>query len=309
MPTTKRDFRSLSEDTQAELRRLAFTHLDKGKTRAYIATIIEVNIQTIADWVRKRSELEQRNYTGKKRGRIFGEGRTLTEKEETAIKTMILEKTPVDIGLGSALWTRRKVQELLKKETGHFFILNTVGKHLHRWGLTAQRPGKIAHEQDMKKIVAWIDEEYPKIESLAQEEDAIIKFSDETGISMNTYYGKTYAPIGKTPSIKLPAVRTHISMISSISNQGLSEFMLYKGGLDSTLFLMFLKKQIKDSKKKIFLIVDNLRVHKSKVVMEWVKKHEDKITLFFPTTVRSTIQPSRVIKQHLQARYAQKLLS
>lgn len=69
----------------------------------------------------------------------------------------------------------------------------------------------------MKKIVEWIDREFPKIEALAHKEGAIIKFSDETGISMNTYYGKTYAPIGKTPNIKLSAVRTHISMISSIS--------------------------------------------------------------------------------------------
>ena len=308
MPIKKRDFRSLREDTQAELRRLAFTHLDKGTTKASIAELLEVNIQTIYDWVRKRTLLEQKAYKGETRGRIFGDGRILTIKEETTIKELILNKAPVDLGLGSALWTRRKVQELLQQETKHFFILNTVGKQLRRWGLTAQRPGKIAHEQDMKKIVAWIDEEYPKIESLAKEQDAIIKFSDETGISMNTYYGKTYAPMGKTPTIKLPAVRTHISMISSISNQGLSEFMLYKGGLDSELFVSFLKKQIKDSKKKIFMIVDNLRVHKSKVVMEWVKNHDSNITLFFPTTVRPTIQSSRIIKQYLQTRHAQKLL-
>ena len=308
MPIKRRDFRSLTEDTQAELRRLAFINLDKGKTKVYVADLVEVNIQTISDWIRKRSFLEQRNYRGETRGRTLGDGRILTMEQETTIKELILNNSPIDLGLGSALWTRRKVQELLKQETKHFLILNTVGKQLRRWGLSAQRPGKIAHEQDMKKIVVWLNEEYPRIEALAKKEDAVIKFSDETGISMNTYYGKTYALVGKTPNIKLPAVRTHISMISSVSSQGLSEFMLYKGGLNSELFLTFLKKQVKDSEKKIFMIVDNLSVHKSKVVMEWVKKHDSSITLFFPTTLRSTIQSSRVIKQYLQTRHTQELL-
>lgn len=288
----KRDFRSLNQETQAELRRLALSRISKGFSKQSVADIVEVNIQTIGDWMRKRKRLEERNFMGELRGRKEGEQRILTEKEELEIKELIVKKTPEELHLGAALWTRRKIQELIKKETKHKFPLNTVGNHMYRWGLTAQRPGKRAYEQDDEKIHKWTEEEYPKIVKKANKEKAIIKFSDETGISLNTYYGKSYALKGKTPSIKLPAVRTHISMISSLSQGGLLEFMLYKKGLDSDKFIDFLEKQIKDATKKIYLIVDNLRVHKSKKVLLWEREHQNQIKLFFSTSIRSTIQSS-----------------
>ena len=300
MNTIKRDFRSLDEKTQAELRRLAFVHIDKGRDKEYIADLIEVNIQTIGDWLRKRIALEARDFKGELRGRKEGEKRILTEVQEKKIKDQILDKTPEELKLGSALWTRRKVGELIQKETKYTFPLNTVGNYLYRWGLTAQRPCKLAHEQDEKKILNWIDVEYIKIKEEAEKENAIIKFSDEAGISLNTYYGKTYALKGKTPQIKLPSRKNHISMISSISNGGSLEFMLYNGGLDSKQFIRFLEKQIKYSKQKTYLIVDNMVTHKSKEVKKWLEIHKDKIKLFFSATLRSAIQSSGTTKQYLQ---------
>lgn len=296
----KRDFRCLDQNTQAELRRLAISNFDKGKTTVFIADLLDVNVQTVRDWLRKRKALEERNFQGELRGRKEGEKRILTIAQETEIKKEILENTPEKLKLGSALWTRRKVQELMKLKTERLFPLNTVGNHLYRWGLTAQRPGKVANEQDAQKIKNWIEVEYPKIVELAKSENAIIKFEDETGISLNSYYGKSYALKGKTPEIKLPSKHNKISMISTISIGGTSEFMLYKGALNTELFVDFLERQIRDSKQKIFMIVDNLRVHNSKLTKRWLKRHEKKIQLFFFTSLLSTDQPSRIIKQYLQ---------
>jgi transposase len=298
--TNKRDFRSLDNNTQAELRRLALRQVKQGKTKQEVADFMEINIQTLWDWLRKEAELEEREFQGLLRGRKEGEQRRLEPKEETFIKQTILEKTPEDVGLGAALWTRRRVQELIKDETKELFPINTVGNQLRRWGLTAQRPAKIAYQQDINKIENWIKNEYPVITKRAELEGAIVKFSDETGISLNTYYGKSYGEKGKTPSIKLPSGRTHVSLISSMSVGGTGEFMLYKGGLNSELFIEFLKRQVKDATQKIFLIVDNLRVHKSKLVKAWVERNKSKIEIFFPTTLRSTIQPNRVIQQYLK---------
>jgi len=38
---------------------------------------------------------------------------------------------------------------------------------------------------------------------------------------------------------------------------------------------------IKNQDKKIFLILDNLRVHHAKKVKEWQQKHKDKIEFYF----------------------------
>jgi hypothetical protein len=38
-------------------------------------------------------------------------------------------------------------------------------------------------------------------------------------------------------------------------------FMLYEGALNVERFLAFLRRLVKDTGQKVFLIVDNLRVH------------------------------------------------
>jgi transposase len=296
----KRDFRTLNQETQKELRRLAFVHLEAGMLGKDICKLLQINPWTLSNWIANKEDLETRNFEGKLRGRKEGEQRRLEPEEEIYIKKTILEKTPEDMGLGAALWTRRRVQELIKEETKELFPINTVGNQLRRWNLTAQRPAKVAYQQDMNKIEHWIKEEYPKITQRALLEGAIVKFSDETGMSLNTYYGKSYGLKGVTPKIKLPSGRTHISLISTMSIGGTGEFMLYKGGLNGELFIEFLKRQIKDSTQKIFLIVDNLRAHKSKLVKAWVERHKSKIELFFPATLRSTVQSNRVIQQYLK---------
>jgi hypothetical protein len=47
------------------------------------------------------------------------------------------------------------------------------------------------------------------------------------------------------------------------NNRGLMRFMCFKGALNAGLFITFLSRIIKDAPNRIFLIVDNPRVHKS----------------------------------------------
>ena len=136
---------------------------------------MEINIQTLWDWIRKEKELKGRNWQGLLRGRKEGEMRILKSEQEISLKRIILETTPEKIGLGSALWTRRIIQKLIKQETKKDFPINTVGNQLQRWGLTPQRPGKVANEQDLKKIQDWIEKDFVRIQKQAKTEDAIIK--------------------------------------------------------------------------------------------------------------------------------------
>lgn len=304
-----RDFRSLNEDTQAELRRIALANIDKGQTLEFVAKLMEVHIQTVRDWIKRRKDLKKRGYRGEKRGRNEGDDRLLNRKKELKIKTLIETKTPDMLGLGAALWTRRIIQKLIQKKSKLELHLNTVGSYLQRWGLTPQRPGKVAHEQNDRLIKKWIKEVYSKIVIRAKEENAEICFEDETGVSLNTYYGRSYAPKGQTPTIALPAKKAHVSVISSMSNLGLFKFMVYKGGLNSGLFITFLERLVTDSPKKIFLITDNLSVHKSKVVKEWVEKNKDKLELFFPTPLLPTEESDRAIQQYFEARNTLQILS
>lgn len=59
-------------------------------------------------------------------------------------------------------------------------------------------------------------------------------------------------------------------MISAITNQGKVRFQVYEGTLDAEKLIDFLKCLINSSKKKVFLALDNLRVHHAYVVQYWL---------------------------------------
>ena len=291
MKTAHRDFRSLPESTQAEVRRQAFRSLDNGYDRRTVADHAEVHVKTIGIWISRRTTLEKRDYYGEKRGRAPDEQKLIPPKDEKRIQKIIETKTPDTVGLTCALWTRKAIQQLIKKKIGKTLTLRTISKYTGRWGLTPQRPAKYAYEQDAEAIRVWLTETYPAILTKAKKDNADIHWEDETDISLSTFYARSYAPKGKTPAIRLPARRASLSMISTIMNRGDLRFMLYAGALNSTLFIIFLKRLIKDSDRKIFLILDNLRVHKATKVTRWVEQHKDRIELFFPTSLRTPVQP------------------
>jgi transposase len=288
MKTPHRDFRSLSEDTQAELRRLAFMKIDGGWTQGAVADMVEVRKETVSRWVTGRDTIESRDCKGMKRGRTLYTQRILTQKQELKIKKKIETKIPQQLGLPYALWNRKAIQHCIEKETKQKVWLQTVSKYTERWGLSPQRPSKYAYEQDPEKIQRWREHEYPAIVADAQENNAEIHWSDETGVALSTFYARSYAPKGKTPAIKLPARHGRISLIASITNRGDLRFMMYRGALNADLFILFAERLIKDAPKKVYLIVDNLRVHKAKRVQEWQQTHRDKIKLFFPASIRTT---------------------
>ena len=96
-----------------------------------------------------------------------------------------------------------------------------------QWGFTPQKPLKRAYEQSASKVEKWLKDEYPEIKAKAKQENAEIYWGDETGIRSDTQHGRSYAPKGKTPVIRLSAKRTSCNMISAISNQGKVRFQIY----------------------------------------------------------------------------------
>ena len=85
----------------------------------------------------------------------------------------------------------------------------------------------------------------------------------------------------KTPVWAIPARWTTLSMISAISPRGEVAFQMVEGGIDADRFIAFLAALIQDAPKKIYLVVDNLRVHHAKVVTAWLADKKDRIELAF----------------------------
>ena len=90
-----------------------------------------------------------------------------------------------------------------------------------------------------------------------------------------------YAPKGKTPVLATPTRWRKLSMISAISPRGEIAFRIVEGSINTDRFIEFLDALIEGAKRKIFLVVDNLRVHHAKRVSAWLADKTDRIELVF----------------------------
>jgi len=62
-----------------------------------------------------------------------------------------------------------------------------------------------AYEQSDEAVRRWLSERYPEIERRARKERAEILWADESGLRSDHTAGRTWAPVGQTPSPTGPA--------------------------------------------------------------------------------------------------------
>ena len=279
----KNDFRSISEEERFIVRKTAIKLIKNGKKQKEVAALFGVRPTSVSEWNKNYKMHGIRGLKANKRGVKSEDKKLLTIEQEKQIQKMIIDKMPDQLKLDFALWTRKAVKELVEREFGIILAITTMGDYLRKWGFTPQKPKKRAYEQCPKAVQNWLENEYPKIKEKAKEEGAEIHWGDETGVKNSCNHGRSYAPKGKTPVKKSMSKRFSVNMISTVTNQGKVQFMVYSGTMNSDKFIEFMEQLIKGAPQKIYLIVDNLRVHHSKPVKEWLDKEEvkGKIELFF----------------------------
>jgi transposase len=181
-----------------------------------------------------------------------------------------------------------------------------MGLYLCRWGFTPQRPLRRAYERDEKAIERWKAVEFPKIAALAKKIGAEIHFEDETGVSTEDMKGRGYAPRSTKPIRRHFGTRSSVSMASTITRQGILQFMVFQGALTASIFLVFLKRLIASSDRPVFVVLDNIRPHHARIVKNWIKQNSDKIRLFFLATYAPELNPDECFKNLLKGRLRSK---
>ncbi len=207
------------------------------------------------------------------------------------------------------MWTRNNIAELIYQKYKIRMKLSTLGYYLQRWGFSVQRPVKCAYKQDQEKIDKWLNEEFPGITERADAENAEIFFGDETNIQNTCNYMKGYAPKGKTPVVRTESQKFKINMLSAVSKRGKLRFVLYKDNMNSDKLIDFMHRLVHDSTKKVFLILDNLRVHHSKKMQAWLEKHKEEIEVFYLPPYAPEYNPDELVNSDLKRSVGKKASS
>ena len=94
--------------------------------------------------------------------------------------------------------------------------------------------------------------------------------------------------------------RHRVNMLSAVNSQGKVRFMIYQDTMNQQRLIRFMARLIRASKQKVFLILDNLKVHHGKLVASWLEKHKDKIEAFFLPPYAPEYNPDEYLNHALK---------
>jgi transposase len=238
------------------------------------------------------------------RGRSLGDARRLSPEQEALIQKLIIEQRPEQLKLEFALWTRTAVMLIIERECGVKLPVRSVGEYLKRWGFTPHKPVKRAYEQRPEAVKTWLDEQYPAIEARAKAEGAEVHWADETALVNTDVRGHAALPQRakhRSPvTMAVGGTRHKLSMISSVNNRGKAHWMIIDANFDAAKFIEFLTHLHRQVGKKVFVIVDNLRVHHSKIVKAWQQANNEKVELFYLPSYSPELNPDERLNADLK---------
>lgn len=292
---TIRNARSLKPIELMERRKQAVALYKSGMNRIEISRIVNAHRNVVGQWIKAWKEDGDSSFEVKNPGRSKGSGCRLTGVQASAIKRLITDNNPDQLKFSFALWTREAIKLLILERFEIDIPIRTIGDYLKRWGFTVQKPKKRAYERNDRAIQRWLNEEYPAIAKRAKKEGAEIQWGDETGIRSDDVQGRGYAPKGKTPVVKRKGCRERISMLSTVTNRGKLRFTIYKGSINSDLLIKFMKRLVTSNDKKVFLILDNLKVHHSRQIKDWLEKNSEFIEVFFLPSYSPELNPDEYL--------------
>ena len=269
--------------------------------------MVGVQRQTVNIWLQRyRAQGEDGVLDGRRVSPRRGKGLLTADGGRPRSKRWIRDRTPDQLKLPFALWTSRAVRDLIALRFGKTLGLSTVQLYLQRWGMTPQKPLARARERQPAAIAAWLEQHYPGDRQARQ------------GRGGGDLLGRRDRDLQSGPDRPLlraqgpdaggragRAKRITQSMISAVSNRGLMRFMLYEGALNADRFIAFLRRLIKDAGQKVFLIVDNLKVHHAAKVKTWAAAHAHEIELFYLPAYAPDHNPDEYLNNDLKQKLRQ----
>jgi transposase len=293
------DARQLSHDMLEDMRRRAVMAVQEGQSPEAVGKAFGLNRTTIYDWL---AQYRRGGWGALKAKPLAGRPPKLNGKQMKWIYNTVTQKNPLQMKFEFALWTRAMVAKLIKDKFGIRLATNSVGRLLAQLGITPQRPLYQALERDPSLVKKWLKTEFPKIKKAAETLGADIYFGDAAHIRSDHHAGRTWGKKGETPIVVTTGARHGMSLLSAITSKGHMRFMIKeKGGVNSDVFIEFLKRLLVGAKRPVFLIVDRGPAHISKKTKAFVATLGSRLKLFYLPAYSPDRNPDELVWKHLKA--------
>jgi transposase len=121
------------------------------------------------------------------------------------------------------------------------------------------------------------------------------------GLRSRHQVGTTDGPRGETPVIRWPGRYFECNVVSAITNRGHLAFQVLEGTFNAAVFQSFLERLLREDPGKIYLVLDNLRVHRAKVLQPWLAEQAVRLMLFFLPSYSPELNPDEPLNGDLKS--------
>ena len=294
------DMRKLPAAAQEERRRQVVGLRESGLTFAAIAAQTGLTENGVSGICRRYAERGMAGLVTGPRGPAVGTGRFLLAQQELEVQALICQHLPDALGLPYALWSRAAVRDLVAQRYGVRLAVRSTGRYLARWDFTAQKPLRRAYEQSAAAVQHWLRQDHPAIRTRAKREKGIVFWGDETGLRSDDVRGRSYAPRGHTPVVRPSHKRAGVGLISAVTNKGELRWMVLDGAIKAPVLIRFMQRLVRDAGCKVFLILDNLPVHRARLVQGWLAERRAEIEVFYLPSYSPELNPDEGLNADLK---------
>jgi transposase len=283
-----------------EVRLRAVRAVQSGHAVTQVAKVFGVARRTLNYWLeRERDDPEN----GLRRRSDPGSARPRKAPQvDSRFLIHLTASDATDHGFDSNLWTTRRVEQVLARSPKTRLSRSVVRERLREARLTWQKPRRqyIDEDGDEAKRREWLAEDWPLIKETAAKHRAILYFEDEAHIALSPVVGKTWAPRGKTPAVKVTSKRGGFSAMSAISEGGSLVWRLFDHRIRSAEVIDFLKELLRHHPRRhLVVVMDNASPHCSKATVNFIESQK-RLHVFWLPPRSPELNPDEKVWNHVK---------
>ena len=256
---------------------LALLSLGAGQFAEDIADILKISIETIRQAIHKffsggAKELQSKSRPGRP------PKLTKTQRKKLS-KYIVLD--PEKMGFPGSCWRTPMIRHLIFQKFGVYYSARYLSELLKNIGFSYQKATFVGDKRDEKARKKWLKKQWPEILEVAKKKDAHIFFGDESSFPQWGSLSYTWALKGQQPVVKTSGSRKGYKVFGLIE-YFTGKFLAkgHEGKLNAETYQEFLKEVMRNTRKHIILVQDNVPYHTSEEMQIFFYEHKDRITVY-----------------------------
>ena len=279
-----------------EIRIRAVQAVERGWTVSDAADAFGIARRTLHRWLNRYASNGE---SGLERRPGSGRPRTLEAMDEDELRAIVLRPASA-FGYETDLWTVGRLHRIIRERYHVTVSRDTVWRRLREAGLTYQKPEREYCEIDEEARKKWQCDEVPKIRKCVEKYGAILYFQDESNVSLTAFLGKTWAPRGRTPKVRVTGKRGGVAAMSAISKPGHLVFRLLDKRIASEEVIEFLAQMLRHHPHRhLVVVMDQAKPHTSRKTKAYIESQR-RLHVFYLPSYSPDWNPDEKVWNHLK---------